>query len=128
MLLTDEAVEGYRTGGEDEPAAAQRSRPQRRHAAFKDGTLDTLATDHAPHHYDEKEQGFRRRAERDRRARDRARARADTTWSRKRVIDLDPDRAHERPRPRARSSCRGHPPEGLAGGRHRDRPRSWRGA
>src|SRR5690606_729615 len=25
---------------------------------FLDGTLDTLATDHAPHHYDEKEQAF----------------------------------------------------------------------
>ncbi|HEX6942324.1 MAG TPA: amidohydrolase family protein, partial [Gemmatimonadaceae bacterium] len=26
--------------------------------AFQDGTLDTLATDHAPHHYDEKEREF----------------------------------------------------------------------
>src|SRR5690606_4971847 len=25
---------------------------------FRDGTLDVLATDHAPHHYDEKEQAF----------------------------------------------------------------------
>jgi dihydroorotase len=27
-------------------------------AGFKDGTLDVLATDHAPHHYDEKESAF----------------------------------------------------------------------
>jgi dihydroorotase len=26
--------------------------------AIRDGTLDCIATDHAPHHYDEKEQAF----------------------------------------------------------------------
>ncbi len=58
LVLTDAAVEGYRTEAKmnpplraDEDVAAVR-------AGLADGTLDTIATDHAPHHYDEKEEAF----------------------------------------------------------------------
>jgi len=58
LVLTHEAVEGYRTEAKmnpplraDEDVAAVR-------AGLADGTLDTIATDHAPHHYDEKEAAF----------------------------------------------------------------------
>lgn len=58
LLLTDEAVEGYNTNAKMNPPL--RSEADRRAVVegFLDGTLDTLATDHAPHHYDEKEQAF----------------------------------------------------------------------
>ena len=58
LLLTDEAVEGYRTEAKMNPplrSSADRDAVLR---GFLDGTLDVLATDHAPHHYDEKEQAF----------------------------------------------------------------------
>jgi dihydroorotase len=58
LLLTEEAVEGYRTEAKMNPPlrlAADRTAVLR---GFLDGTLDVLATDHAPHHYDEKEQAF----------------------------------------------------------------------
>jgi len=58
LLLTDDAVDGYRTEAKMNPPL--RTEPDRRavEAGILDGTLDTLATDHAPHHYDEKEQAF----------------------------------------------------------------------
>jgi dihydroorotase len=58
FTLTDEAVAAYRTdakvnpplrGAEDRAAVIE---------GVADGTLDVIATDHAPHHYDEKEQAF----------------------------------------------------------------------
>jgi dihydroorotase len=58
LLLTEDAVEGYRTEAKMNPplrSAADRAAVL---AGFVDGTLDVLATDHAPHHYDEKEQAF----------------------------------------------------------------------
>jgi dihydroorotase len=58
LLLTDEAVEGYRTEAKMNPplrSAADRGAVQQ---GLKDGTLDMVATDHAPHHYDEKEAAF----------------------------------------------------------------------
>jgi len=58
LLLTDEAVDGYRTEAKMNPplrSAADREAVQ---AGLKDGTLDMVATDHAPHHYDEKEAAF----------------------------------------------------------------------
>ena len=58
MLLTDEAVEGYRTEAKMNPPLRSAADRDAVTQAFKDGTLDTLATDHAPHHYDEKEQAF----------------------------------------------------------------------
>jgi dihydroorotase len=58
LLLTDEAVEGYRTEAKMNPPLRS---PEDRDAvreALRDGTLDIVATDHAPHHYDEKEAAF----------------------------------------------------------------------
>ena len=58
LSLTETAVEGYDTNAKmnpplrtDEDVAALRE-------AVRDGTIDLVATDHAPHHYDQKEQEF----------------------------------------------------------------------
>ena len=58
LVLTHEAVNGYRTEAKMNPPlrAAEDVAAVRRGLA--DGTLDTVATDHAPHHYDEKEAAF----------------------------------------------------------------------
>ena len=58
MLLTDETVEGYRTEAKMNPPLRSRADADAVIAGLCDGTLDVLATDHAPHHYDEKEQAF----------------------------------------------------------------------
>jgi dihydroorotase len=58
LLLTDEAVDGYRTDAKMNPPLRTEEDRQAVVAGFLDGALDTLATDHAPHHYDEKEQAF----------------------------------------------------------------------
>jgi dihydroorotase len=58
LLLTDEAVEGYNTNAKMNPPLRSAADRDAVVAGFLDGTLDTLATDHAPHHYDEKEQAF----------------------------------------------------------------------
>jgi dihydroorotase len=58
FTLTDEVVEAYRTEAKVNPPLR---RPEDRaavRAGIADGTLDVIATDHAPHHYDEKEQAF----------------------------------------------------------------------
>lgn len=58
LLLTDEAVDGYRTEAKMNPPLRS---PEDRDAVREglcDGTLDMVATDHAPHHYDEKEVAF----------------------------------------------------------------------
>ena len=56
--LTDElAVGDYDTQRQDEPAAALAG-PRRLIAGIADGTVDCLATDHAPHHADEKNVEF----------------------------------------------------------------------
>jgi dihydroorotase len=56
--LTDEAVEGYRTHAKVNPPLRSEADRLAVLAAVADGTLDCIATDHAPHHYDEKEQAF----------------------------------------------------------------------
>jgi dihydroorotase len=58
LVLTDRAVDGYRTEAKMNPPL--RSEHDRRAVVegVRDGTLDVIATDHAPHHYDEKEQAF----------------------------------------------------------------------
>jgi dihydroorotase len=58
FALTDQAIESYRTNAKMNPplrSAADRDAVRR---GVVDGTLDIIATDHAPHHYDEKEQAF----------------------------------------------------------------------
>ena len=58
FTLTDAAVDGYRTEAKVNPplrTAADRAAVVQ---GIADGTLDVIATDHAPHHYDEKEQAF----------------------------------------------------------------------
>lgn len=58
FTLTDDACDGYRTEAKVNPPLR---RPEDRAAVIEgigDGTLDVIATDHAPHHYDEKEQAF----------------------------------------------------------------------
>jgi len=58
FTLTDQAVDGYRTEAKVNPPLRA---PEDRAAVLegvRDGTLDVIATDHAPHHYDEKEQAF----------------------------------------------------------------------
>ena len=58
LLLTESAVDGYRTEAKMNPPLRTESDRCAVEAGFLDGTLDILATDHAPHHYDEKEQAF----------------------------------------------------------------------
>ncbi|MEX0979989.1 MAG: dihydroorotase [Gemmatimonadota bacterium] len=58
LVLTDEACEGYRTDAKMNPPLRTRADREAVREGLRDGTLDTLATDHAPHHYDEKEQAF----------------------------------------------------------------------
>jgi dihydroorotase len=58
LLLTDEACEGYRTEAKMNPPLRSAEDVAAVVAGLQDGTLDTLATDHAPHHYDEKEAAF----------------------------------------------------------------------
>ncbi|MEX1258214.1 MAG: dihydroorotase [Gemmatimonadota bacterium] len=58
LLLTETSVEGYRTDAKMNPPLRTEADRAAVEEGFLDGTLDTLATDHAPHHYDEKEQAF----------------------------------------------------------------------
>lgn len=58
LLLTDEAVDGYRTEAKMNPPLRTEQDRAAVTEALRDGTLDIIATDHAPHHYDEKEQAF----------------------------------------------------------------------
>jgi dihydroorotase len=56
--LTDEAVNGYRTEAKVNPPLRSEADRVAVIQGLADGTLDVIATDHAPHHYDEKEQAF----------------------------------------------------------------------
>ncbi len=58
LLLTDEEVSGYRTDAKMNPPLRTADDRAAVVQGLLDGTLDTLATDHAPHHYEEKEQAF----------------------------------------------------------------------
>jgi dihydroorotase len=58
LVLTDEAVDGYRTEAKMNPPLRTEADVAAVRAGLADGTLDTIATDHAPHHYDEKEAAF----------------------------------------------------------------------
>jgi dihydroorotase len=58
FTLTDAAADGYRTEAKVNPPLRSALDREAVIAGVKDGTLDVIATDHAPHHYDEKEQAF----------------------------------------------------------------------
>jgi dihydroorotase len=58
FTLTDDAVEPYRTNAKVNPPLRTAADRQAVIDGVRDGTLDVIATDHAPHHYDEKEQAF----------------------------------------------------------------------
>src|SRR6185503_9751750 len=58
LSLTEEAVEGYNTNAKMNPPLRTEEDVEILRVAVKDGTIDLVATDHAPHHYDEKEREF----------------------------------------------------------------------
>ncbi len=58
LLLTDEEVDGYRTEAKMNPPLRSPEDREAVRAGLRDGTLEVVATDHAPHHYDEKEAAF----------------------------------------------------------------------
>jgi dihydroorotase len=58
FTLTDEAVGAYRTEAKMNPPLRSEADRDEVRRGVADGTLDVIATDHAPHHYDEKEQAF----------------------------------------------------------------------
>jgi dihydroorotase len=58
FTLTDEAVAWYNTNAKMNPPLRSEADRDAVRRGVADGTLDVIATDHAPHHYDEKEQAF----------------------------------------------------------------------
>jgi dihydroorotase len=58
FTLTHEAVIGYRTEAKVNPPLRTADDMEAVREGLRDATLDCIATDHAPHHYDEKEQAF----------------------------------------------------------------------
>ena len=58
LILTEAAVEGYRTDAKMNPPLRTDADVAAVRAGLADGTLDMIATDHAPHLYDEKESAF----------------------------------------------------------------------
>jgi dihydroorotase len=51
-------VEGYDTNAKMNPPLRSPADVEALREAVRDGTIDCIATDHAPHHYDEKEREF----------------------------------------------------------------------
>jgi len=58
LSLTEDAVEGYDTNAKMNPPLRTADDVAALQMALRDGTIDVVATDHAPHHYDEKEREF----------------------------------------------------------------------
>jgi len=58
LSLTEEAIGAYDTNAKMNPPLRTASDVEALQEAVKDGTIDVIATDHAPHHYDEKEREF----------------------------------------------------------------------
>jgi dihydroorotase len=58
LSLTEESVRGYDTNAKMNPPLRTEDDVEALREAVKDGTIDLIATDHAPHHYDEKEREF----------------------------------------------------------------------
>jgi dihydroorotase len=58
FTLTHEACLGYNTNAKMNPPLREAEDVAALHEALKDGVIDVIATDHAPHHYDAKEREF----------------------------------------------------------------------
>ena len=58
ISLTEAAVENYDTNAKMNPPLRTADDVAALQDAVRDGTIDLIATDHAPHHYDEKEREF----------------------------------------------------------------------
>lgn len=58
FTLTDEAVRGYNTNAKMNPPLRAQADVDAIRAGLADGTIDAIATDHAPHHIDEKNVEF----------------------------------------------------------------------
>lgn len=58
LSLTEDEVEGYDTNAKMNPPLRSADDVAALQEAVRDGTIDLIATDHAPHHYDEKEREF----------------------------------------------------------------------
>lgn len=58
ISLTEDAVEGYNTNAKMNPPLRTAADIEALQQGLADGTIDLLVTDHAPHHYDEKEREF----------------------------------------------------------------------
>jgi dihydroorotase len=54
FTLTDRAVEGYDTNTKMSPPLRSEEHLEAILEGLRDGTIDAIATDHAPHHADEK--------------------------------------------------------------------------
>jgi dihydroorotase len=58
FALTHDRVEGYDTNAKMNPPLREDADREAIRQALKDGTIDVIASDHAPHHYDAKEREF----------------------------------------------------------------------
>jgi dihydroorotase len=58
LSLTEDRVTGYDTNAKMNPPLRTSRDVEALRDAVRDGTIDMIATDHAPHHYDEKEREF----------------------------------------------------------------------
>lgn len=58
ISLTEDAVDGYNTNAKMNPPLRTAVDVEALQEGLADGTIDLLVTDHAPHHYDEKEREF----------------------------------------------------------------------
>jgi dihydroorotase len=58
ISLTEDAVDGYNTNAKMNPPLRTAADIEALQQGLADGTIDLLVTDHAPHHYDEKEREF----------------------------------------------------------------------
>jgi dihydroorotase len=58
FTLTHEACEGYNTNAKMNPPLREPEDREAVRQGLRDGTIDVICTDHAPHHYDAKEREF----------------------------------------------------------------------
>jgi dihydroorotase len=58
FTLTHEACEGYNTNAKMNPPLREPEDREAIRQGLRDGTIDVICTDHAPHHYDAKEREF----------------------------------------------------------------------